>query len=152
MEATEFVEQLPPVDVAYFDPPYNQHPYGSNYFMLNLILKNERPEDFSRVSGIPKNWKRSEYNMPHKVMNAFREVLEKCPAKIMLISYNSEGFITCDDMVSMLEKIGSVATFDQGYNTFRGCRNLSGRAKHVTEFLFMVEKKRLPQITILKLP
>ena len=28
-------------DLAYFDPPYNQHPYGSNYFMLNLILKNK---------------------------------------------------------------------------------------------------------------
>ena len=26
-------------DLAYFDPPYNQHPYGSNYFMLNTIAK-----------------------------------------------------------------------------------------------------------------
>ena len=25
------------IDIAYFDPPYNQHPYGSNYHVLNSI-------------------------------------------------------------------------------------------------------------------
>ena len=36
-DAYEFSKLAPSVDIAYFDPPYNQHPYGSNYFMLNLI-------------------------------------------------------------------------------------------------------------------
>ena len=31
------------LDLAYFDPPYNQHPYGSNYFMLNLLVHYRRP-------------------------------------------------------------------------------------------------------------
>ena len=58
------MEQLPPVDVAYLDPPYNQHPYGSNYFMLNLLASGREPaaEELSQVSGIPKNWNRSHYN------------------------------------------------------------------------------------------
>ena len=30
-------KKLPEMDLVYLDPPYNQHPYGSNYFMLNLI-------------------------------------------------------------------------------------------------------------------
>ena len=34
-DANRLIRNLEPVDVAYFDPPYNQHPYGSNYFMLN---------------------------------------------------------------------------------------------------------------------
>ena len=33
----------PVVDLAYLDPPYNQHPYGSNYFMLNLVADYKRP-------------------------------------------------------------------------------------------------------------
>src|SRR5262245_18287880 len=33
-DANQLVRHLEPVDLAYFDPPYNQHPYGSNYFML----------------------------------------------------------------------------------------------------------------------
>ena len=33
------------LDLAYIDPPYNQHPYGSNYFMLNLFVRYERPAE-----------------------------------------------------------------------------------------------------------
>ena len=30
--AAEFSKELKNLDIAYLDPPYNQHPYGSNYF------------------------------------------------------------------------------------------------------------------------
>jgi adenine-specific DNA-methyltransferase len=39
-DSNVIINEAPEVDVAYLDPPYNQHPYGSNYFMLNLILEN----------------------------------------------------------------------------------------------------------------
>jgi adenine-specific DNA methylase len=37
-DSNNVIKTAPEVDLAYVDPPYNQHPYGSNYFMLNLIL------------------------------------------------------------------------------------------------------------------
>ena len=37
MDANRLVRELPPVDIAYLDPPYNQHQYGSNYHILNTI-------------------------------------------------------------------------------------------------------------------
>lgn len=40
------------IDIIYLDPPYNQHPYGSNYFMLNVIATNTPPIEPSKVSGI----------------------------------------------------------------------------------------------------
>ncbi|MBW7057622.1 DNA adenine methylase [Paracoccus bogoriensis] len=140
-EAADFVESLPQVDVAYFDPPYNQHPYGSNYFMLNLILEGRRPTEISRVSGIPNDWKRSDYNVRGRAARALKNVMDRCPARILMVSYNSEGFISIDEMMEMLEGLGAVTVFDQEYNTFRGCRNLSGRSAHVTEFLFKVERR-----------
>ncbi|QXI66241.1 Modification methylase FokI (plasmid) [Paracoccus marcusii] len=139
-EATDFVSEMPDVDVAYFDPPYNQHPYGSNYFMLNLILRNERPEEISRVSGIPKQWQRSPYNIRAEAGPALASITSSCPAKILLVSYNSEGFISPEEMMSILEPLGEVEVFDQKYSTFRGCRNLSGRSAHVTEMLFKVKR------------
>ena len=39
-DACDFLQTLPQVDLIYLDPPYNQHPYGSNYFMLNLVCTN----------------------------------------------------------------------------------------------------------------
>ena len=61
-DSNKIIQVLPEVDVAYLDPPYNQHPYGSNYFMLNVILDYQRPENTSKVSGIPENWNHSNYN------------------------------------------------------------------------------------------
>ena len=55
-------KHLPLLDLLYLDPLYNQHPYGFNYFMLNLLCDYRRPERISRVSGIPRDWNRSPYN------------------------------------------------------------------------------------------
>ena len=139
-EAADFVKSLPPIDVAYFDPPYNQHPYGANYFMLNLILKYEKPTNISQISGIPQNWQRSNYNIRTQAPKALYEVMRQTPARILLISYNSEGFIKINEMTEMLKSIGKLTRFDQDYNTFKGCRNLSARAKYVKEWLFKVDK------------
>ena len=130
-------------DLAYFDPPYNQHPYGSNYFMLNLIADYKRPdsEKISRVSGIPKNWNRSDYNKKRRVAEVFADLVRNVRASYVLISFNSEGFIPKDEMIELLTSCGKVEVLEADYNVFRGSRNLSGRDIHVKEFLFLVEKK-----------
>ncbi len=131
-------------DLAYFDPPYNQHPYGSNYFMLNLIADYKRPdcENISRVSGIPKDWNRSDYNKKRKVAEVFVDLVRNVRARYVLVSFNSEGFIPKDEMLDLLGSCGKVEVLEADYNAFRGSRNLSGRDIHVKEFLFLVEKAR----------
>ena len=130
-------------DLAYFDPPYNQHPYGSNYFMLNLIAEYCRPDvqNISCVSGIPRDWNRSDYNNKRRVAEVFLELVRNVRAKYVLVSFNSEGFIPKDEMISLLSSCGKVNVLESEYNAFRGSRNLSGRDIHVKEFLFLVEKK-----------
>lgn len=129
-------------DLAYLDPPYNQHPYGSNYFMLNLLASYTRPDsnEISQVSGIPKDWNRSDFNKKKKVENAFFELVQKIKAKYILVSFNSEGFLTKEQMIALLSKIGKVQVLESQYNTFRGSRNLSARNIHVKEYLFLVNK------------
>jgi adenine-specific DNA-methyltransferase len=140
-DANSLVREIEGVDIAYFDPPYNQHPYGSNYFMLNLLCDYRRPEEVSNVSGIPTDWKRSLYNKSRYAEAALFEAVENVKAKFVLISYNSEGFISHERFLSELIKLGEVSVMDTRYNTFRGCRNLSGRDIHVTEFLYLVDKR-----------
>ena len=128
------------MDVVYLDPPYKQHPYGSNYFMLNLLSSYKRPEKISRVSGIPKDWKRSTYNSRHQATESLFHLLESCPAKFILLSYSSEGFIGYEEMTAFLARLGHIATLETPYATFRGSRNLKNRPQNVTEFLFLVER------------
>jgi adenine-specific DNA-methyltransferase len=139
-EASRAAEKAPPVDLAYLDPPYNQHPYGSNYFMLNLIAEYRQPEEISPVSGIPKNWNRSAYNSRLRVHGVFAALIENLKAKFLLISFNSEGFITREDMLDILRKAGKVSVLETRYNAFRGSRNLKNREIHTTEYLYLVER------------
>lgn len=128
------------LDFAYLDPPYNQHPYGSNYFMLNLIANYEMPTNVSDVSGIPIDWNRSRYNQRREAASALFDVVEKCPAKFVMISYNSEGFISHDTFLEIMKRNGKLTVLETPYNTFRGSRNLNSRPIHVTEFLYLLEK------------
>ena len=129
------------LDLAYIDPPYNQHPYGSNYFMLNLLVRYERPEKISRVSGIPAEWRRSGYNVRAKSLPLMRDLLQALDAKFLLVSFNNEGFIATGEMRSLLEEIGRVEVLETPYNAFRGSRNFNNRPIHVTEQLFLVERR-----------
>lgn len=142
MDALSAVEAVPKVDLAYLDPPYNQHPYGSNYFMLNLIVDYIKPLDISKVSGIPAKWNRSPYNKPQQAKNTLFSVIENIKADYVLISYNSEGFISYEDFVEGLSALGLFQVFEKKYNTFRGSRNLRQRDIHVKEYLFLLEKGR----------
>lgn len=139
-DANALIRALPDVDVAYFDPPYNQHPYGSNYFMLNLIVTNQEPTEVSTVSGIAQGWQRSAYNKRSHAYRALADLVEHTNASHLLISYNSEGFISRQQFDLMLRKYGRVEVIETVYNTFRGSRNLRGRSIHVREHLFLVER------------
>lgn len=127
-------------DLAYLDPPYNQHPYGSNYFMLNLLATYERPSEISEVSGIPVGWNRSRYNQRREAEIALFEVIKRCPARYVMVSYNSEGFIPHERFLDVMNECGKLSVLETPYNTFRGSRNLNNRPIHVTEFLYLLEK------------
>jgi len=127
-------------DLAYLDPPYNQHPYGSNYFMLNLVATYQKPVEVSNVSGIPVGWNRSKYNQRREAEAALFEVIQNCPSKYVMVSYNSEGFIPQERLLSVMNSCGRLSMLETQYNTFRGSRNLNNRPIHVTEFLYILEK------------
>jgi len=139
-DSNKIIKTLPEVDIAYLDPPYNQHPYGSNYFMLNLILDYKYPENTSKISGIPEDWNRSAYNKSNHALSALTYLVENINSKYVLISFNSEGFIKINEMKTMLMKFGKLEVLETKHNTFRGSRNLNNREIHVKEYLFFLEK------------
>jgi adenine-specific DNA-methyltransferase len=140
-EANTAARKVHNLDLTYIDPPYNQHPYGSNYFMLNLLVHYQRPTEISKVSGIPTNWRRSGYNTRAQSFELLRDLLHTLDSRFLLVSFNNEGFVKPDAMTALLRQLGSVQVLEIQYNTFRGSRNLRGRDIHVTEHLFLVERK-----------
>ena len=139
-DANEAVRLVRGLDLAYFDPPYNQHPYGSNYFMLNLIVNYRRPERISRVSGIPAAWRRSGYNVRARAGELLADLVRHTDAAFLLVSFNDEGFLSPAEMHDILGREGAVEVVEIPYATFRGSRNLRSRSPRVTERLFLVER------------
>ena len=129
-------------DLIYLDPPYNEHPYGSNYFMLNVIALNQEPTNCSKISGIPKNWNKSVFNGRNSAHDSMVSLLENClkKARYVLISYNNEGLVT--DWGSIFEGLNGVTVkkFEKEYDTYHGARNLSARNKTVVEIMYLIKK------------
>jgi len=139
-DANILVKHLKGLDITYIDPPYNQHPYGSNYFMINTIIDNKIGNNISKVAGIPDDWKKSVYNRKNDALKSFEQLVSDIDSKYLIISYNNEGFISYDEMIEMLSKYGELNVKEIDYIAFRGSRNLKERNNHVTEYLFILKK------------
>lgn len=139
-DANSAVRSVKDLDLAYIDPPYNQHPYGSNYFMLNLIVHYNRPTEVSDVSGIPTDWRRSGYNVKARSAVLLQDLFRHTDARFLLVSFNNEGFVGPAEMRALLEAEGRVEVIEVPYNAFRGSRSFKNRPIHVTEQLFLVER------------
>lgn len=131
---------LPRFDLAYFDPPYNQHPYGSNYFMLNIINDGVPVSIQPGVSGIASEWNRSPYNRKREAGQALDELLGSTRADYIAISYNNEGIIPLEEFVKIISRHGEWKLLEQEYNTYRGSRNLRSRNIKVKELLWLIKK------------
>lgn len=139
-DALDAARKAPPVDLAYLDPPYNQHPYGSNYFMLNLLARYVRPSTISKVSGIPDDWNRSAFNVRAESLPLMQALVAAVKARFLLVSFSNEGFVKPAEMYELLDAVGNVEVIEMPYNAFRGSRSFKNRPLHVTEHLFLVER------------
>lgn len=142
-DINDLVNELPDdIDVMYLDPPYNQHPYGSNYFMLNVIAKNEEPSDISKVSGIPTDWNKSNYNTHKTAVDAMKKLIVNglLKSKYLLISYNNEGIIKSEDWDALFQGY-IIKKYEIKYDTYKGSRNLKNRDDKVLEIMYLVSKE-----------
>jgi adenine-specific DNA-methyltransferase len=139
-DTNALIKALDPVDLAYFDPPYNELPYGACYSMLDLIAKNERPKNITPGAGVPKNWARSGYNSKKEAEGLIDDLAEHTKAKYVAMSYSNEGHVSSNTVFSVLSKHGVVTVLEQVYSAFTASRNWKGRDPKVTEMIFLLKK------------
>ena len=96
-------------DLAYLDPPYNQHSYLGNYHVWESLVRWDKPE----VYGVA--MKREDVRTRGSVFNrrgqhaaAFRDVLERLRARWLVVSFSDEGFLSLDELRAMLAERGTV--------------------------------------------
>jgi adenine-specific DNA-methyltransferase len=117
-DATELVHELPPVDLAYLDPPYNHHRYFTNYHVWETLVRWDEPEHYGiackRVDSRDEDT-RSVFNSRRTMPDALAAVIKAVAAEVVVVSFSDEGFVPLDDLVEMCEARGhpvAVLAFD----------------------------------------
>lgn len=148
-DANEWIKTIGPLDLVYYDPPYNKHPYNIYYFLLDIIsnwnTKLEIPETYR---GQPKNWLKSSYCSLKKAKQTFEDLISNTKSKFIMISYNSKGIIPLDEMDEILQKKGKVEKIPIQHNTYNRYVGIAKKKREkkkeeIKEFIWLVDCRKI---------
>jgi len=151
-DATTLASRLD-CDIAYLDPPYNQHQYGSNYHLLNTVTLWDKPplDPCILVNGrtvnkaaIRRDWRtarRSAYCYRQTALAEFTNLLNHLRAPVVLVSYSSDGIISLPELVGTLATRGMVSCVHQRYKRYRVSPTRRSPRGHNLEFVLILDRR-----------
>jgi adenine-specific DNA-methyltransferase len=112
-DATALAGALGEFDLAYLDPPYNQHRYFTNYHVWETLVAWDAPEHYGvackRVDSREPHTK-SVFNQKRGMPPALQAVIKAVKARVVILSYNDESWATLDELAEWCSVHGHVQT------------------------------------------
>ena len=141
-------------DIAYLDPPYNQHSYLSNYHVWESLVLWDKPEVYGiACKRVDCKTRKSPFNSKRKFHAALTELIASVDAKVLIVSFNNEGYIERGEMEQLLSTRGRVTVFSHDYKRYVGAQigiynpkgEKVGAVSHTRnlEYLYVVETEAL---------
>ena len=103
--------ELGEVDVAYLDPPYNQHRYDSNYHVWETIVAWDAPAHYGvacKRDDLRDPDRRSAFNGRRSMLPALGSVIGAVRAEVVVLSYNNESWLTFEELHGLCSARGHV--------------------------------------------
>ncbi len=123
LDAAACARSLGPVDLAYLDPPYNQHSYAGNYHLWETLVRGDEPEVYGiACKRIDCKTRRSPWNSKRLIRGALEELVDVIDARHIVLSFNDEGFLAPDEVEHLLSRRGSVQRIDVAHPRYVGAR------------------------------
>ncbi|MBK1659664.1 DNA adenine methylase [Paracraurococcus ruber] len=142
-------------DLAYLDPPYNQHSYLRNYHVWETLVRWDRPE----VYGIARKRvdcrdRLSAFNSRPGIGPALARTIAALRCRAVVVSFNDEGYLDRAALEAMLAERFAVQVVEIPYGRYVGAKigihnpkgekvGTVGRLTN-TEYLFVATDRRLP--------
>ena len=118
-EALEHLE----ADIAYIDPPYNQHSYLGNYHVWETLALWDKPEVYGiACKRIDCRERQSIFNSRPRFAEAMRRVIASVKARILIVSFNNEGFLRREEIEEMMSARGQVTVVENEYKRYVGAQ------------------------------
>jgi adenine-specific DNA-methyltransferase len=152
LDALEAAARLE-ADVAYLDPPYNQHSYLSNYHIWETLIRWDRPSAY----GVARKredcrTRKSAFNVRTQSLEAFRAVVRSMRASLLVVSFNDEGFLAREQIEAALSERGEVVVLTKDFKRYVGAQigiynprgEKVGKVSHLRnrEFIYVVATDR----------
>lgn len=100
------------VDLAYLDPPYNQHNYRANYHVWETLVRWDQPDTYGVVQKrMDCRTEKSAFNSRPRIAPAMRELIDAVDARYLLMSFNDEGYLAPEQLTEMLATRGETGVF-----------------------------------------
>lgn len=110
-DALELASRLGPFDLAYLDPPYNQHRYFTNYHIWETLVRWDAPEFYGvackRIDSRDEATK-SPFNLKRRMPEALRRLVKDIDCRLLVLSYNDESWVSLEDLTDMGAARGAV--------------------------------------------
>jgi adenine-specific DNA-methyltransferase len=122
-DAVEISRTLPPVDLAYLDPPYNQHRYFGNYHIWETLVRWDSPETYGIANkriDVRGADNRSAFNSKRTMPAAVADLVASMRAETLILSYNNESWLSKDELISICASKGEVAVIDVDFQRYIG--------------------------------
>ena len=124
-DASEALASIGSVDLAYLDPPYNQHRYFGNYHIWETLVRWDGPEYYGiankRIDARdPVN--KSLFNSKLTMHTALGSLISKLDAKTLVLSYNNESWLSRKNLKDMCSRFESVKILDFDSKRYVGAK------------------------------
>jgi adenine-specific DNA-methyltransferase len=112
-DALVVASELGAFDLAYLDPPYNQHRYFTNYHVWETLVAWDAPEPYGvarkRIDARDPAT-RSAFNSKRTMPDALRAVVSDVDCELLVLSYNDESWLAVEELEALCSQGRSVAT------------------------------------------
>lgn len=141
------------INIAYLDPPYNQHPYGSNYHILNTVSLWDKPpiNKCILVDGKPTNksairtdWRterRSPYNHKEAATVALDQLIKTIDSDFILLSYSTDGHMHLKDVLEIFAENGKLSMLTKQYKRYRVSTQRMSDKPYNVETVLILDKR-----------
>lgn len=140
-------------DVAYLDPPYNQHSYLGNYHVWETLTRWDAPATYGVANKRAdcRTYK-NDFNSRPRMPAAFARVVERVRARHLVVSFSDEGYLAKEELETILASRGHVRVVSTDFKRYVGAQigifnprgEKVGKVSHLRnrEMLFVVSPDR----------
>jgi adenine-specific DNA-methyltransferase len=140
LPANDLVKEIP-ADIIYADPPYTKRQYAAYYHILETIIHGDEPAIEGSTGLRPWKHLSSDYCYKRKASGALDDLVKHSKCSHFFLSYNEDGQIEHQNILTILGKYGAVSVQEKEYRRYKSS-SLSHKGLTLRERLYHLKKFR----------